>query len=127
MDGRCAMKSSLDMQRQDRQLLRNQWRRRTIRALMFSQVATVLAIGLYFSGVTIYFANFNFGSGGNSQGAIILVAALCLSTLAIIGDTLGILFAWITWRYTGSPWWLVITILLPLFEIPAVLLLGRAL
>ena len=99
------------------------WRRYTIRALIVSQLVCLLAVGLYIAGVAMYFADFNFASGGDSRGAVILVAALILSIFGIVGALLTVLCSWNTWRFAGSRWWLVVAILLPSSEIVAILLL----
>jgi hypothetical protein len=111
----------------DRDRLSKQWRRRTIRALIFARVMTGLAVGLFIAGVAVYFANFNFGSGGDTRGAVILVAAACLGVIALIGDLYGIFAASVIWRSAGSGWWLAIALLLPVLEIVAFALVQRAL
>jgi hypothetical protein len=110
------MENLPEAQREDRQLLRDQWRRRTIRALVFSQVVTLLAIGAFVAGVAVYFANFNFGSGGDARGMIVLFAALGLGVIAVIGDLYAIVAACLTWRYAGSPGWLAVSLLLPVLQ-----------
>jgi hypothetical protein len=107
---------SPDAADQNRRFLSDRWRRRTLFALIFSRVVTVLAIGLFVAGAVMYFANFNFGSGGNARGAVMLLAAPCLGLVAVIGDLYGILAAWVTWRNSGSGWWLALAIVLPLLE-----------
>jgi hypothetical protein len=110
---------SQDAPNQDRRFLRDRWRRRTLFALILSRVATVLAVALFVAGVGIYFANFNFGSGGDARGAVLLLAAPCLGLIAVSGDLYGILAAWMTWRSSGSGWWLAMAIALPLLEMAA--------
>lgn len=112
---------------ESQQLRMNRWRRRTLRALVVSRVATLAAIGLAVAGVGIYFADFNFGSGGDRRGLTILVAALGLCLIGVIGDLYAIVAAWFTWRHTGSAGWLATAVLFPLMEILAFAVVWRSL
>ena len=84
-----------------------------------------MAVGIYFVGVVIYFSNFNFGSGGDRRGAVLVFVAIFLGLLAVVSDLWAILAAGMTWKNSGSAGWLALALVLPLLEILATALVVR--
>lgn len=114
--GGIAIEKDMNVQHLPHDTLSQRWRRYTIRALIISQALILVAIALYVGGVATYFANFNFGSGGNTQGAAMIVGAIGLSICAVIGVFLSVLISLIALWHSGSPAWPALAILLPSLE-----------
>lgn len=94
----------------------DRWRQRTLNAFLFSRVVTVLAVVLAIGGLVVYFGNFNFASGGDVRGMMIVLVGVFLAAIAMLGNLYSIYAAWRIRRYTGSISWLLIAILFPVVE-----------
>ncbi|MBS0266074.1 MAG: hypothetical protein JSS02_29350 [Planctomycetes bacterium] len=114
-------------ERKDDRATQRDWRRRTKWTFFICRGLTALAIGLGVLGIAVYFANFSFGSGGDSRGMIVVGISLCLGLAALIGDLVAVYAAWNTWRFQGTVWWLVGAIVCPVLELAMLIILRQKL
>lgn len=99
------------------QSVATRWRHRAKLAVLGSAAISVLAIGLYVTGVGLYFSNFNFAAGGDGRGALLLLIAICVGLVGLISQIAGLVAGWMDWKATGSRRWFVAAISLPAVEL----------
>jgi hypothetical protein len=86
------------------------WVNRTKLTLCFSMAASVVAFALLYGGVAVAFINFNFASGTNDIGLIMMLTGFAVGAIAIMGDLVGIVFGGIVWKTLGNRRWLLAAI-----------------
>ena len=90
--------------------------------ILFSAVSGIVAVILYVVGVFVAFTNFNFASGTNDAGLLIMLASLAVGFIAAVSNLVGIAFGWMSWRSTGVIKWFMVATLIPVFLVTTFLL-----
>jgi hypothetical protein len=95
---------------------------RTKLAICFSVASTFLAFALFFGGIPVAFIDFNFASGTNDIGLIMMITGMVVSVIAIIGGLVAIPWGWMARNASGNSYWLCAAMALPVFQAFAFLL-----
>lgn len=90
-------------------------------ATYFSTASTFLAFALFFGGISVAFIGFNFASGTNDFGLIMILTGIVVAVIAIVSGIVAVFLGWRAARRTGSFLWFVFALALPAFQAVAYL------
>ena len=75
-----------------------------------------MAFALFFGGILVSFIGFNFASGTNDFGLIMILAGIVVGGIAIISGLVGIVFGWMAWNSSGRFYWLIAACSVPFVQ-----------
>lgn len=94
---------------------------RTKLAICFSATCTVLAFALFFGGILVAFIGFDFASGTNDIGLIMILTGMVVGAIAIFSGFVSILLGWSAWYTSRKVTWLFVALAVPIFQVVAYL------
>ncbi len=82
--------------------------------VLFSIASMVLAVALYVLGVAVAFTSFDFASGTNDAGLIIILTGIVTGTIGLVTDLAGVRCSWMAWRTSSHIRWFVLSLAMPM-------------
>lgn len=84
--------------------------------LFFSAASTIAAFALFLGGIPVAFIGFNFASGTNDFGLIMMFTGIVVGVIAILSSLFGIPVGWISWSVSGKSNWFFVVLALPIVQ-----------
>ncbi len=98
--------------------------RSTKLAIRFTAITTAIAVALFFGGIPVAFLGFNFASGTNDVGLIMIFTGMVVGAISIVSGFVAILLGGSVLCTSGKVYWLFVSLAVPIFQVIAYLV-GR--